>query len=232
MIRNLWCAKPRPKRPHEGASFSMVKGCVEALSLSAILLFSMPALGLAQSLPTHFQFRETRRLLDGQNCVVLLDVKVVGSSVLLARLKEDCDNKSQVFSGDEGFIFALNETRKGPRTCAIAAGVSPKMTCSDGEIRTLLGLETTEPLRVDANLSRTASWQDSRLVLDLENAETRFTVQGGSGKKPQKIVLRLHLEFSFSGPSCRFEKVTRTRTLNGKRVNPVIVAPLDCQVLR
>ena len=192
----------------------------------------MPDLSLAQSLPGHFQFGEKRLSADGNVCTFLSDVTVQGEFVLVAPLKRDCTTLTQEFSAAEGYIFPLNGKDERPRDCLVAKGESPVMTCSDGEKSTMRGFTAKEPLRIESTISHSAQWTGSRLMISLDDFESRFTMAGGSGAKTQKVRLVYYLEFSFAGGQCVLEKIKRSRLVNGRNQSIVSVEGLGCKIIR
>ena len=213
---------------------SMVKRFADLRWLTALILLALPTPSPAQSLPGHFQYSETRGYVDGRTCVVKSQVSIRGSNVFLSALSKVCEDASQGFTGDEdeGFVFPLGGTASGPKNCTIAVGIDPIMKCSDGETKSVLGFEAKERLRVEGFQTLSSSWNGSQLVLDLESSETRYTMAGGSGRKPQKIHIQLHFEFSFSGNTCRADHLLRVRTINGRHDSMIKATPTSCQVLR
>ena len=187
---------------------------------------------MAQSLPRHFQFREKRLLADGNVCLHLTEVTIQAAFVLLAPLKADCTRLSAEFSTDEGYVFPLNGKDQHSRDCRIAMGVNPEMSCSDGEVLTVWGFTAKEPYRVEGTISHAASWNGSRLVIAMDDFDSRFSMAGGSGSKPKKQRLVYYLEFSFAGGNCVLEKIKRSRVFDGTRQNVRSVEGLDCSIMR
>lgn len=210
---------------------SMVKRSADLRVLTALILLAWPAMAPAQSLPGHFQYSEVRHYDDGRTCTIKLDVQVRGSNVLMAPLSQDCDGDVDSFAGDEGAIFPLDRPERGPRKCTIAVGQNPIMTCSDGETKALLNFAADEPLRVDGVLARSATWAGGVLTLDLDNSETRYTLAGGSGRKPQKVRFQFHLEFTFEGNRCTPRTVSRVRTQNNRHDHMTNITTANCRVL-
>ena len=202
--------------------------------LAALFLLAWPAMAPAQSLPGHFQYSELRHFDDGTTCVAKTDVAIRGSSVFLAPLSKVCEDPTRGSSGDEdeGFIFPLGSTASGPKNCKIAVGQDPTMTCTDGETKSVLGFATEEPLRVEAFTTASAKWTGSQLVLDLKSSEIRYTMAGGSGRKPQKVRIQFHFEYSFSGSACKADRIVRERTFNSRPDRLTGVTPQSCQILR
>ncbi len=209
----------------------MVARFVERAAIAALILVLLPDPSLAQSLPGHFQFSERRVSANGNICIVVSDVKIQGDFVLVAPLQRTCTQDSDQFSADEGYILPLNGKDQHARECRIGTGENPPITCSDGEKSTARGFTSTEPLRVKGTVSRAAKWDGSRLVLDLDDFETRFTMAGGSGKRAQKLRIVYHLEFSFSGGQCVLDSIKRSRLSNGRNQNIMSVKGLGCQVM-
>lgn len=208
----------------------MVARFAERAAIAALMLILLPDLSQAQSLPGHFQFSEKRVFANGNTCTFQNDVKIQGDFVLVAPLRRECTTESDEFSADEGYILPLNGKDQHSRDCLMAKGENPPMICSDGEKSMVRGFTSSEPLRITSAISRGATWNGSRLVLDLDDSETRFTMAGGSGKRAQKLRKIYHLEFSFSGGQCVVESIRRSRLANGRNQNIVSVKGLGCKV--
>ena len=208
----------------------MVVRFAERLAIAALVLLLLPDPSLAQSLPGHFQFTERHVSSDGNVCIYVSDVKIQGDFVLVAPLQRECTTESDEFSADEGYIFPLNAKDQHSRECRIERGENPPMTCNDGEKSMVRGLTSTEPLSVKGTVSRAAKWDGSRLVLDLDDFETRFTMAGGSGKRALKLRKVYHLEFSFPGGQCVLESIKRSRLVNGRNQTLVSVKGLGCSL--
>ena len=192
----------------------------------------MSAVASAQSLPGHFQFGEKRLLADNTTCTFVSEVTIQGGFVLVAPLSRVCTNENDVFASDEGYVFPLGGRDAHSRDCLVPPGDDPQMTCSDGEKSTLRGFTADERLRIESAINRTANWTGSRLVLDLDDFETRYTMAGGSGRKPVKLRITYHLEFSFSAGGCTLEKIRRNRLVNNRNQNIISVQVLECKLLR
>ena len=202
--------------------------------LAALMLLAWPAMAPAQSLPGHFQYSEVRYFDDGTTCVATTDGVIRGSSVFLAPLSKVCEDPTRGFSGDEdeGYVFPLGSTASGPKNCKIAVGQDPTMICTDGETKSVLGFATAEPLRVVAFTTASAKWTGRQLVLDLESSGTRYTLAGGSGRKPRKVHIQFHSEYSFSASACKADRIVRERMFNSLPDRLTSITPQNCRILR
>lgn len=223
---------PLRKLLQRAARFSTAARFAKPAAIVALLLAFVPDLSLAQSLPGHFQFGEKRLSADGNLCIHLSDVTIQGEFVLVAPLKRDCTTLTEEFSAAEGYIFPLNGKDEHSRECLVPKGDSPVMTCSDGETSTMRGFTAKEPLRIVGTISHAAQRSGPRLVISLDDFETRYTMAGGSGTKPQKVRLVYYLEFSFSGGQCVLEKIKRSRLVNGRNQAIISVESLGCKIIR
>lgn len=228
----LFVKNRRPNRAALVAASSTVARFVRRAVVASLMLSLVAEPTLAQSLPGHFQFREKRVFANGTSCTFLSDVTIQGDFVLVAPLKRDCTNETNEFSSEEGYVFPFNGKDAHSRDCRVAKGDEPVMTCSDGESLALRGFTANEPLRIDSTISHASQWTGSRLVLDLNDTETRFTMAGGSGRRAQKLRKVYHLEFSFAGGQCVIETIKRSRLSNGRNENIVAVKGLGCTIVR
>lgn len=202
------------------------------MAIAGLMLAALPGASQAQSFPDHFQFSERRVIANGNICNFVSDVKIQGGYVLVAPLQRNCTTESDEFSADEGYVFPLNGTDQHSRECLMAEGENPPMSCTDGEKSTVRGFTAKESFRITSVVSRTSTWDGSRLVLDLDDSESRFTMAGGSGKRVQKLRKVYHLQFAFPDGQCVLESIKRSRLANGRNQNIVSVEARGCKVIR
>jgi hypothetical protein len=177
-------------------------------------------------LPGTIEFAFTDSADHGAFCRETVRIRFVGNNAFWEPKTRVCGRRSQSFPPDQGQIYPVNGTLNDVRNCQVSAGRFPKMSCDNGERKTLRQRQD-EPFAMRLTTQSQGSFSGGTLKLATKVVEDRTLADGTK----QNVTFTQNYEFRFAPGKCEFRKIKRVRLVDGRDRSSVAMNPGSCRVI-